>query len=88
MMNDELSKREQDVLSCLIGGRSNKEIGSLLGISPGTVQKHVQRIFHRLRVQSRTKVIMAVHLSTQTKPINAQCEPKELSKMLPVPYDA
>jgi DNA-binding NarL/FixJ family response regulator len=88
MMNDGLSKREQAVLSCLLEGRSNKEIGTVLGISPSTVQKHLQRIFHRLRVKSRTKAIVAVHLSTQKKPINAQCEPKEMSKMFSVPYNA
>jgi DNA-binding NarL/FixJ family response regulator len=88
MMNDELSKREQAVLSCLIGGRSNKEIGSLLGISQSTVQKYVQRICHRLRVGSRTKAIVAVDLLTQKKPINAQCEQKEVSRMLPVSYHA
>lgn len=87
-MNDGLSKREQAVLSCLLEGLSNKEIGSVLGISPSTVQKQLQRIFHRLRVESRTKAIVAVHLSAQKKPIKAQCEQKEVSKMLPVSYNA
>lgn len=55
---DGLSKRELTVLAHLQDGRSNKEISAVLGISPRTVQKHLQRIYHHLRVQTRAEAIV------------------------------
>ena len=43
-MDDGLSKREHEVLSWLQLGLSNKENALALGISPRTVQKHLQRV--------------------------------------------
>jgi DNA-binding CsgD family transcriptional regulator len=60
-MSDGLSKREQVVLSWLQQGLSNKEIAQALGISPRTVQKHLQRIYHHLGVQTRAEAIVLAH---------------------------
>jgi HD-GYP domain-containing protein (c-di-GMP phosphodiesterase class II)/DNA-binding CsgD family transcriptional regulator len=48
-----LSERELDVSRLLARGKSNKEIGAQLHISPRTVQIHVARIFDKLGVRSR-----------------------------------
>ena len=48
-----LSERELEVSQLLARGKSNKEIGGLLHISPRTVQIHVARIFDKLGVRSR-----------------------------------
>jgi len=48
-----LSDRELEVSQLLARGKSNKEIGALLHISPRTVQIHVARIFDKLGVRSR-----------------------------------
>ena len=49
-----LSKRETEVLSWVIQGKRNSEIGVILEISSRTVEKHVGRILHKLRVENRT----------------------------------
>jgi HD-GYP domain-containing protein (c-di-GMP phosphodiesterase class II)/DNA-binding CsgD family transcriptional regulator len=48
-----LSERELEVSRLLARGKSNKEIGAVLHISPRTVQIHVARIFDKLGVRSR-----------------------------------
>ncbi|MBH0197384.1 MAG: helix-turn-helix transcriptional regulator [Nitrospira sp.] len=60
-MSEELSEREQAVLSWLTHGLSNKEIGLALSISPRTVQKHLQRIYRQLGVQTRAEAIVRIH---------------------------
>jgi DNA-binding CsgD family transcriptional regulator len=49
-----LTKRESEVLQWLAAGKSNKDIGTILAISPRTVEKHVERIFQYLGVETRT----------------------------------
>ena len=56
-MGDGLSKRESEVLSWLEQGMSNKEIAIVLGISPRTIQKHLQRIYLQLDVHTRAEAI-------------------------------
>jgi len=60
-MNNGLSEREQAVLSWLKHGLSNREIGLALSISPRTVQKHLQRVYLQLGVQTRAEAIVRVH---------------------------
>src|SRR2546421_8201706 len=48
-----LSGREIDVLKLMAQGKSNKEIGSALFISEGTVKSHVKAIFSKMNVISR-----------------------------------
>jgi DNA-binding NarL/FixJ family response regulator len=48
-----LSERELEVSRLLARGKSDKEIGVQLHISPRTVQIHVARIFDKLGVRSR-----------------------------------
>src|ERR1044071_1959823 len=52
-----LSEREIEVLKLMAQGKSNKEIGSALFISEGTVKSHLKRIFHKLGVISRTEAV-------------------------------
>jgi DNA-binding NarL/FixJ family response regulator len=52
-----LSQREIEVLKLIAQGKSNKEIGSALFISEGTVKSHLKRIFGKLDVISRTEAV-------------------------------
>lgn len=56
-MSADLTKREREVLAWVHQGLSNKEIALAMGISPRTVQKHLQRIYHWLGVQSRAEAM-------------------------------
>jgi len=48
-----VTARESDVLLWLSRGKSNREIGEILGISPRTVNKHLEQIFDKLGVENR-----------------------------------
>jgi DNA-binding NarL/FixJ family response regulator len=50
----ELSQREREVLALIVKGRSNKEIGSELGVAENTVKNHVKVILDKLGVADRT----------------------------------
>ena len=52
-----LSDRETEVLYWMIQGRDNKAISLQLSIHPGTVRKHLESIYDKLDVQSRTEAI-------------------------------
>lgn len=55
--SDLLTPREHEVLKWVYLGKSNIEIGIILGISPLTVKNHVQEILRRLNVQNRTQAV-------------------------------
>jgi DNA-binding CsgD family transcriptional regulator len=52
-----LTKREAEIMFWLSGGKTNKEIGFLLGISPRTVNKHADNIYVKLGVENRTAAV-------------------------------
>jgi DNA-binding NarL/FixJ family response regulator len=54
-----LSSRELEVVRLVAGGLRNKEIAHQLAISQRTVEGHLQSIFSKLGVASRTEVIRA-----------------------------
>jgi DNA-binding NarL/FixJ family response regulator len=54
--HDELTDRELDVLQAVARGKSNKQIGEKLAISPQTVQAHLKNIYSKLNMNSRTEV--------------------------------
>ena len=49
-----LTAREAEVLLWVAQGKTNPEIGTILGLSPGTVHKHTEHIFEKLGVETRT----------------------------------
>lgn len=53
----ELTPREQQIVTLCAHGRTNKEVGAALGISPKTVEWHLARLFLKLRIESRTQLV-------------------------------
>jgi DNA-binding NarL/FixJ family response regulator len=54
---ENLSPRELDVLNYLVKGFSYKEIAEAMGISYSTVHSYIERIYHKLHVQSRAQAV-------------------------------
>lgn len=50
-----LTEREFEVLSLVVEGKTNLEIGHALGISDKTVEKHLEGVFSKLEVTSRVE---------------------------------
>jgi DNA-binding CsgD family transcriptional regulator len=55
-----ITKRESELLSLVMQGLSNKEIGEKLFISEGTVKNHLHHIMRKLKVRNRTELSMKV----------------------------
>jgi DNA-binding CsgD family transcriptional regulator len=51
-----VTDREADVLRLVIDGLANKEIASALGLSPRTVEKHVESLLRKAGARSRTEL--------------------------------
>jgi DNA-binding CsgD family transcriptional regulator len=53
-----LSARQQQVLAWVCAGKTDRDVGTILGISARTVGKHLQRIYDKLGVETRTAAAM------------------------------
>jgi DNA-binding CsgD family transcriptional regulator len=53
-----LTPREREVLRWLAGGKTDRDIGDILAISRRTVHKHLQRIYEKLGVETRTAAVV------------------------------
>ncbi|MEA3440815.1 MAG: response regulator transcription factor, partial [Chloroflexota bacterium] len=56
-LTDPLSERELQVLGLIAAGLSNREIADELVIATGTVKRHINHIYSKLDVHSRTRAI-------------------------------
>lgn len=50
----QLTAREAEVLYWVARGKTNRDIGDILGASPATAKKHLERVFAKLGVETRT----------------------------------
>jgi len=55
-----LTFREAEILMWISRGKTNKEVGAILGSSPRTVNKHLEHIFEKLGVVTRAAAVSAV----------------------------
>ena len=57
-----LTQRESEVLLWLAKGKSNRDIGDILGLSSRTVNKHLEQIYVKLGVENRASAaVKAAH---------------------------
>ncbi len=59
-----ISDREAQVLNWIAQGKSNRDIGDILGLSPRTINKHLERIFKKIGVENRTSAAVMVLKAT------------------------
>jgi two-component system, NarL family, response regulator NreC len=55
---DLLTEREKEILQLLAEGRSNKDVASLLNLSPNTVETHRTRIMQKLGLHSSAEIVL------------------------------
>jgi DNA-binding CsgD family transcriptional regulator len=54
----ELTQRQRELLRLVADGYTNAQIGRRLGLSEGTVRKHLENIFARLQVSNRAAAVI------------------------------
>jgi DNA-binding CsgD family transcriptional regulator len=57
----ELTLREKEVADWIALGKTNAEMGLILGASPRTIEKHVQRVLEKLLVENRTAAAILIN---------------------------
>ncbi len=53
-----LTPREREVLDWVAAGKTNRDVAAILGASARTVEKHLERIYEKLGVETRTAAVM------------------------------
>lgn len=56
----DVTAREAEILSWVVQGKTNPEIGTILGIQLTTVKKHLESVFTKLGVENRTAAVTLV----------------------------
>jgi DNA-binding CsgD family transcriptional regulator len=57
--SERLTPREREILELVATGKVNAEIARLLWISPETVRKHLENVYEKLDVHTRTAAVAA-----------------------------
>lgn len=55
-----LTAREAEVLLWVSRGKTNRDIGDILGLSPRTVNKHLEQVFAKIGVENRATAAIQV----------------------------
>jgi DNA-binding CsgD family transcriptional regulator len=56
-----LTRREREILEWVERGSTNAEIAEVLWLSPGTVRKHLENVYGKLGVRTRTAAVARLH---------------------------
>jgi DNA-binding CsgD family transcriptional regulator len=58
-----LTPREREVLEWVAAGKTNRDIAAILGARPRTIEKHLERIYEKLGVETRTAAAGRISLA-------------------------
>ncbi|AMR82236.1 response regulator [Cupriavidus nantongensis] len=61
-----LTPREAEVMAWVARGKTNRDIAEILGMSPRTVNKHLEHIYEKLGVETRTAAVAAARRTLGT----------------------
>ena len=53
-----LTRREGEILGWVAHGKTNGEIAAILWVAPSTVRKHLENVYAKLGVHTRTAAVM------------------------------
>lgn len=67
-----LTPREGEVLFWISQGKSNHDIGVILGAKTATIRKHVEHIFAKLNVENRTTAAVVALETRRTVAVRTQ----------------
>ena len=56
-----LTDREREILERVAAGKTNAEIAEAIWIAPGTVRKHLENVYEKLGVHSRTAAVATLN---------------------------
>jgi DNA-binding CsgD family transcriptional regulator len=58
-----LTPREREVLEWVAAGKTSRDIAAILGAKPRTIEKHLEHIYEKLGVETRTAAVMRARCS-------------------------
>jgi DNA-binding response OmpR family regulator/DNA-binding CsgD family transcriptional regulator len=64
-----LTAREAEVLSWIAKGKTNRDVGDILGLSPRTVNKHLEHVFEKLGVETRAAAAALASIDSVSKTV-------------------
>jgi DNA-binding CsgD family transcriptional regulator len=67
-----LTAREAEVIYWVVKGKINRDIADIVGASPATVKKHLEHVFAKLGVETRTAA--AAMVLGRVRQLSPQCE--------------
>jgi len=53
-----LTRREQEILAWVTQGKTNPEVAQVLWLAPSTVRKHLENVYAKLGVHTRTAAVV------------------------------
>ena len=59
--DEDLTRRQREILGLLANGKSSRQVAELLHLSPETVRNHIRNILSRLGVHSRVEAVSIAH---------------------------
>lgn len=69
-----LTPREKEVLAWLARGKTDRDIGQILGISARTVQKHLEHVYVKLGVETRTAAVLRAGAPLNNDPVTRKLQ--------------